>query len=83
MQTQANKNGNTITFTIDGRPFTISEKKHAAAHLLRLAGLDPAAYDLVRTRPGQAPEKPYDDEAQVVVHDGDAFLSVRQSAEVA
>lgn len=85
MQTAGNGNSGekAISFTLDGRPLTAEGKKQGVADLLRLGGLDPASYDLVRVRPGQAPEKPYDDAGQVVVRDGDAFLSVRQSAEVA
>ncbi len=46
-----------------------------------MAGLDPAGYDLADPRPGEL--KKYKDEQQVVVEDGDAFVTVRQSAPVA
>lgn len=72
-----------VSFTLDGRALIAPDRKQDAASILRLGGLDSAAYDLVRVRQGRAPEKPYDDAGQVVVHDGDTFLSVRQSAEVA
>jgi len=72
-----------VTFTLDGRSLTSPTRKMSAGDLLRLGGLDPAGYDLTVIRPGQAPEKAYDDDRQVVIKDGDKFLSVRQSAQVA
>jgi hypothetical protein len=40
----------TIHFTIDGKPFTTRDDDQEAAALLRLAGLDPNAYDLASFR---------------------------------
>lgn len=72
-----------VTYTLDGKPFTTTDRKQDAADVLRLGGLDPNGYDLRRLRPGQAPDKPYDDDQQVNINDGDEFLSVRHSAQVA
>ena len=70
-----------ISLTIDGRAFTVNTKQQSAAALLVMAGLDPAGYDLADPRPGEL--KKYRDDQQVVVKDGDAFVTVRQSATVA
>ena len=35
-----------IPFTIDGEPFTTDDLSQRASELLRLAGLDPAIFDL-------------------------------------
>lgn len=70
-----------ISFTIDGRAFTVDDKHQSAAALLVMAGLDPAGYDLADPRPGEL--KKYKDDQQVVVKNGDAFVTVRQSATVA
>jgi hypothetical protein len=37
-----------IEFSIDGNTYSTTVRRHPAADLLRLAGLDPARYDLVR-----------------------------------
>lgn len=73
----------TVEFTVDGRPVTSTEKNLTAAAVLRLAGLDPAGYDLAEVRRGQATPKPYRDDQRVTVKDGDTFVSVRQRADVA
>lgn len=72
-----------VSFTLDGRPLTAPSADSTADEVLRLGGLDPAGYDLTRVRPGQAPEKPYADDRKIRIRNGDAFLSVRQSAQVA
>lgn len=71
-----------ITLTIDGQGFTTRDDDQEAASLLRLAGVDPAQYDLARiTRNGEP--KVYRDEKVIDLKDGDAFVTVRQSAQVA
>lgn len=72
-----------VRFTVDGRSFTSTEKDLTAADVLRLAGLDPAGYDLAEVRRGQADPKPYRDDQRVTVKDGDTFVSIRQRADVA
>jgi hypothetical protein len=51
--------------------------------LLELAGLDPAGYDLGELRPGNPEPKRFKDDQPVHVQDGDKFLSIPDSAEVA
>jgi hypothetical protein len=72
-----------VSFTLDGQPFTLPESKQDAGNLLRLGGLDVAEFDLTVLRNGNAPVKPYGDDQQVHIKDGDVFLSVRRSAQVA
>lgn len=71
-----------ITITIDGRTFTTRDDDQEAASLLRLAGVDPALYDLAKLRHGGDP-KVYRDEKVIDLKDGDVFVTVRQSAPVA
>ena len=71
-----------ITFTIDGVSYTTKDDDQEAAALLRLAGLNPAEYDLARIRPGQEP-KVYKDEKILDLHDGETLISVKQSSPVA
>lgn len=71
-----------ITITIDGQPFVTRDDDQEAASLLRLAGVDPAQYDLAKIkRNGET--KIYRDEKVLGLEDGDAFVTVRQSAQVA
>lgn len=73
-----------VRFTVDGRTVTSPEEKITAAAILRLAGLDPAGYDLAKVRGGQADPKRFRDDEQVhIIKDSDAFVSIRQRAEVA
>jgi hypothetical protein len=71
-----------ITITIDGRSYTTQDDDQEAASLLRLAGVDPALYDLAKLRHDGEP-KVYRDEKVIDLKDGDAFVTVRQSAPVA
>jgi hypothetical protein len=72
-----------VEFTIDGRPYSTTDRRQPAADLLRLAGLDPALYDLGELR-GQRP-KPvrYADDDAVEIRQGARFVSIRQRADVA
>ena len=76
------KRPSNVTFTIDGRPYTTQDDRQPAADLLRLAGLDPAGYDLAEVRPGNKPHE-YRDDQNVHIKEGAQFVSVRQRAEVA
>jgi hypothetical protein len=78
-QSAANRS---VSFSIDGRTFTAEDPHQTAADLLRLAGLDPALYDLARMRAGDAEPKRFKDDQPVQVHDGDEFVSIRQRADV-
>ena len=77
------KRPKTVSFTIDGRPYVTSDDKQTAAELLRLAGLDPSGYDLAEVRKNESKPKRFDDGETVHIKDGDAFISIRQRAEVA
>ena len=73
-----------IPFTIDGQPFTTDDLSQRASELLRLAGLDPAIFDLGELVGKERPqtERFADDEIVNVVKDA-RFISIRQSAPVA
>lgn len=72
-----------ITFTIDGRPFTLTDPDQTAASLLRLAGLDPAGYDIGELHGNNPVPKRPDDDRKIRVNDGDRFVSIRERAAVA
>jgi hypothetical protein len=70
-----------VHFTIDGKPHTVDDPEQTAAALLRLAGFDPAHYDLARVRPGEKPKR-YSGDEPVRVHEGEEFITIRHSAPV-
>lgn len=74
------KKPETLTFSVDNVDLTVSEKHQTAASILALAGLDPTMYDLAKLHVDGAAFK---DDQQVIVQDGDAFVTVRASAPVA
>ncbi|MGK2877840.1 MAG: multiubiquitin domain-containing protein [Solirubrobacterales bacterium] len=71
-----------VVITIDGVKFTLNENETTASELIRLAGLDPNRYDLAEVGPKGTSHRLADAE---VVHlkNGEAFVTVRQSAPVA
>lgn len=71
-----------VTFTIDGKSFTLDEPKQTAGALLLLDGLDPANYYLAEIRPGGAEPKRLRPDEVVHIKDGEEFVSVRISAPV-
>lgn len=71
-----------MTFTVDGETFKVSTAKQSAESILRLAGVDPANYDLGEVR-HNGDTKVFNDARPVHVKDGDAYLTVRKSAQVA
>ena len=73
-----------IPFTIDGQPFTTDDLSQRASELLRLAGLDPAIFDLGELVGKERPQTKRfaDDEIVNIVKDA-RFISIRQSAPVA
>ena len=73
-----------IPFTIDGQPFTTDDPSQRASALLRLAGLDPAIFDLGELVGKEHPQTKRfaDDEIVSIVKDA-RFISIRQSAPVA
>jgi hypothetical protein len=76
------KHSKPTTFTIDGRSYTTNDSQQPAADLLRLAGVDPALYDLAEVKK-HGDYKTFRDEQNVEIKDGDEFITVRQSAPVA
>ncbi|MDQ4500745.1 hypothetical protein [Sinomonas sp. ASV322] len=69
-----------ITFTVDNVQLTVTDKHQTARSILTLAGLDPAMYDLAKLH-GEGDS--YKDDQQVIVLQGDAYVTVRTSAPVA
>ena len=73
-----------IPFTIDGQPFETSDLSQRAADLLRLAGLDPAVFDLGELQGKERPQtKRFADDEIVRIHKDARFVSIRQKAPVA
>ena len=73
-----------IPFTIDGKPFTTDDLSQRASALLRLAGLDPAIFDLGELTGKERPQtKRFDDDEIVPIVKDARFISIRQSAPVA
>ena len=73
----------TVPITIDGRPFEVEAGRHeTAGDLLRLAGLDPAGYDLGEIR-GHGDVRTFKDGETVDVRPHEEFVSIRQVAPVA
>lgn len=58
-----------LTFTLDGVEYTVEDRKQPAADVLRLAGLDPADYDLLRVVGNDQDQRYHDqEEVQLVPH---------------
>jgi len=70
-----------VDFTIDGKPYAVDDPEQTAAALLRLAGFDPAHYDLAEVRQGEKPKRFSGDEL-VRVHKDEEFVTIRHSAPV-
>lgn len=77
-----NESRKKLTITIDGREFVTRDDDQEAASLLRLAGVDPGQYDLAKIK-RNGEYKVYRDERVIDLEDGDEFVTVRQSAQVA
>jgi hypothetical protein len=63
-----------VTFTLDGVEYTVEDRRQPAADLLRLAGLDPADYDLLRVV-GKDQEQRFHDQDEVQLVPGGRYLS--------
>jgi hypothetical protein len=75
-------NDKEVTITIDGVSYTPDVDHQHASALLWMAGVDPAHYDLAMVKHnGQT--QVFRDEKIINLKDGDAFVTVRQSAQVA
>lgn len=72
----------TVTITIDGQAYTLTDDHQQAAALLLLAQVDPGQYDLAKVKNDGEPQV-YRDDHPVEMHAGDRFVTVRQSAPVA
>ena len=73
-----------IPFTIDGQPFETDDLSQRASALLRLAGLDPAIFDLGELEGKDRPQtRRFDDNEMVSIGKDARFISIRQSAPVA
>lgn len=72
-----------LTISIDGVSYTTRDDDQEAASLLRLAGVDPAQYDLAKIKHNGETKVYRNDEKVIELKDGDAFVTVRQSAQVA
>lgn len=73
-----------IPFTIDGQPFTADDVSQTAEDLLKLAGLNPATYDLGELQGKDHIEtRRFKDEELVEIDKDARFVSIRQSGDVA
>ena len=64
-----------VTFTLDGVEYTVEDRRQPAAEVLRLAGLDPADYDLLRVAGKGDEEKRYHDQEDVQLVPHGRYLS--------
>ena len=63
-----------VTITLDGVEYTVDDRRQPAADVLRLAGLDPADYDLLRVV-GKDNEQRFHDQDIVELVPGGRYLS--------
>ncbi len=70
-----------IHFTVDGQEFESYDDDREASSLIRLAGLDPASYDLARKHANGQPEVFRDDEV-IRIANGDKFTTSKHMGEV-
>lgn len=82
-EAQDHKPDRAITFTIDGRSFTVKDPSQTAASLLHLAGLDPCGYDLGELHGNNPVPERYKDDRKIKVKNRDRFVSIRERAAVA
>ena len=76
--------GRLIPFTIDGEAYETADLSQRAEALLRLAGRDPATFDLGEIEGKDRPHtKRYRDDEIVSIRKDARFVSIRQSAPVA
>lgn len=72
-----------VRFSIDGQPYTTSDRRQPAADLLRLAGLDPSLFDLGEVRGASPGTRRYSDDEIVKIRPDARFVSIRERADVA
>lgn len=71
-----------VRFTIDGEPYTSFDDDQEATSLLRLAGVDPADYDLAQIIPTGG-SRTFGDTDVVEIKDGDEFVTAKHVGGVA
>jgi hypothetical protein len=71
-----------VEFTIDGHRYATTMRRQPAADLLRLAGLDPRAYDLGELRGRRPFPVRYGDLDVVEIHKGTRFVSLHDRVEL-
>lgn len=71
-----------LRFTIDGEPHSTYDDDQTAAALLRLAGVDPAGYDLALILHAGG-TKAFRDEQMVNIKNGDEFVTAKHVGGVA
>ncbi|ASN21642.1 hypothetical protein [Arthrobacter sp. YN] len=71
-----------LHFTIDGEPQSSYDDDQSAAALLRLAGVDPAGYDLARILPAGGTQT-FSDAQIVKIRNGDEFVTAKHVGGVA
>lgn len=77
MMANTNDHGNPpVTFTIDGVEYSSNDRRQTAGDLLRLAGLDPADYDLLRVVGKDENEQRFQDSEEVQLIPGGRYLSL-------
>jgi hypothetical protein len=64
-----------VTFTLDGVEHTVEARRQPASDVLRLGGLDPADYDLLRVV-GKGNEQRFEDDQEVQLVPGGQYLSL-------
>ena len=69
------KGQRSITITLDGVEYTVKDRRQLAADVLRLSGLDPTDYDLLRIV-GKGREKRYGDLEEVRLVPRGKYLSL-------
>lgn len=75
--------GIAVTITVDGRQLQLEDPRQKVADVLRLAGLDPAGYNLGEMKGGRPEPKVLEDDKTITIKDGDEFVSIREEATVA
>lgn len=65
-----------VSFTIDGVEYTVSDRRQTAAELISLAGLDPEDHDLARVLGGGQVERRFDDADEIQITPGARFVTI-------
>lgn len=64
-----------VTFTLDGVEHTVADRRQPAGDVLRLGGLDPADYDLLRVV-GKGEHQRFQDDQEIQLVPGGKYLSL-------